>query len=153
MNTRLIPILALLLVPPQIYASDTDVQEDVDALYKAVMRLTNRISELEQQVEELKGQEIRSPSQQRVIAKAPMPVAASKAWHDPGNWSRLKKGMSEARVKQILGQPTRRRTDSIGYVTLTYSGFNSDGVSLTGNVELFQDDQIGFRQHIKPPAW
>lgn len=152
MHTRFIPILALLLVPPQISASDTVAQEDVDALYKIVMRLTNRISELEQQVEELKVQEIRSPDQPRVIAKAPIPVAASKAWHDPGNWRRLKKGMSEARVKQILGQPTRRRTNVIDYVTLTYSGFNSDGVSLTGNVELNQNDQIPYGG-IKPPAW
>ena len=153
MNVRILPILAMFLVAPQAFASEAVAQEDVDALYKIVMRLTNRISDLETQVKELEGRESRPFNQQQSRANAPIPNASSKAWHNPANWSRLKVGMSEARVKQILGEPSRRGTSYIGSVTLTYSGFNSNGVSLTGNVELFKDDQIGYEADIKPPAW
>ena len=143
-------IFLILLIPPQLSASDTNVQEDVDELYEIVARLNNRISGLEKQVEKL-GDRANDSSNQQHTRKITTLNASSKAWHDPANWSRLKVGMSEGRVKQILGRPSQKKKD-YRRVYLRYTGVNAEGISLTGNVK-FVDDQIVSRLDISPPAW
>lgn len=126
-------------------------QKEVDALYKSVITMMNQISELEARVARLerRSAEPFAPA----TAAAPKPNASSKAWLIRSNWSKLRVGMSEARVKQILGAPTKRDVNSIGYVTLKYSGPNAQGIYLTGNVELNDEDQIAYEHFIKPPAF
>ena len=143
-------IFLLLLISPHLSASDTNVQEDVDKLYEIVTQLNNRISDLEKQVKELFGRASHSSKQQhsRTITTQ---NASSKAWHDPANWSRLNVGMSEGRVKQILGRPSQRKKD-FRKVYLRYTGVSAEGISLTGNVALV-DDQIVSLWDISPPAW
>ena len=126
-------------------------QKEVDALYKSVITMMNQISELEARVARLerRSAEPFAPA----TAAAPKPNASSKAWLIRSNWSKLRVGMSEARVKQILGPPARRDVSITGRVTLKYSGINAKGIHLTGNVELNDEDQIAYKHFIKPPAF
>ncbi|MDA9043660.1 hypothetical protein N9H56_03795 [Pseudomonadales bacterium] len=150
MSFRILPILALLFASSHASSVDSVAQEDVDSLYKIVMRLTNRVNDLEEQVSDLERQKELSPNKAPRPVNFPGPNASSKAWHNLANWNRLKEGMSEARVKQILGKPTLRTVDFIGYVTLRYTGADVDGVSLTGNVKLNADDQIRYNGVKRP---
>ena len=110
-----------------------------------------QIGELEARVARLESSSSQtSPSP---ISIAPNTIAPSKAWWVPSNWSKLRVGMSEGRVKQILGSPTGRDVTSYGYVTLKYSGTNAQGIYLTGNVGFNDEDQIPYKRYIKPPAF
>ena len=131
-------------------AADAE-QEEVDALYKSVITMMNQITELEARVAKLESGSSQASSAPTSIA--PIPIASSKAWWLRSNWSKLRAGMSEGRVKQILGPPTEREVNTFGWVTLKYSGPNAQGIYLTGNVEFFDEDQIPSKSSIKPPAF
>ena len=110
-----------------------------------------QISDLEARVARLESRSSEAPLSTANIA--PNPIAPSKAWWLRSNWSKLRVGMSEGRVKQILGPPTEREVTSFGWVTLKYSGPNAQGIYLTGNVGFGDEDQIPLKSYIKPPAF
>ena len=147
---RLLAFIVLLSVSGLVAGADAE-QKEVDALYKSVIAMMNQISELEARVARLESSSSQASSSP--ISIAPNPIAPSKAWWVPSNWSKLRVGMSEGRVKQILGSPTERDVTSYGYVTLKYSGTNAQGIYLTGNVGFGDEDQIPFKSYIKPPAF
>ena len=82
---------------------------------------------------------------------APKPIAASEPWLYQFTWSRLEAGMYEARVKEILGKPTRRQ-EHPGGVTLWYIGINPQGINLRGYVRLDSKGKIPW-EGIQPPVF
>ncbi len=64
------------------------------------------------------------------------------AWHESANWDRVERGMINAQVEAILGNPTNTKTNIIDYVTLYYQGERSNSGFISGNVELNDDDMV-----------
>jgi len=98
-----------------------------------------RIAELERMVKAL--QLVAAP----VVTAIPAPMPP---WHLAPNWIRVKPGMSEAQVVEILGPPTS--VDSIVDVrTLFYQPNSHATTSLDGTVTL-TDDRV---TALAPPAF
>lgn len=150
-QTQRILVLIMSLSMSALAAGADSEQKEVDALYKSVITMMNQITELEARVARLESGSSQASSAPTSIASTP--IASSKAWWLRSNWSKLRVGMSEGRVKQILGPPTEREVTSFGWVTLKYSGPNAQGIYLTGNVGFRDEDQIPLKSYIKPPAF
>ena len=82
-----------------------------------VIKLEQDMRNLEQQVRELSRQlaEVQRGAATREPPAAPAPrtlVPISSAWLDVRNWDRIREGMSELDVINLLGPPTSMRTEA-----------------------------------------
>jgi hypothetical protein len=116
-----------------------------------------RISRLETEIQQLRAlvdeqarriQRLEDEMKRRAAAPAPQPrprlgdmrtdapaPAVRRPWHGSAPWERVTKGMSEADVVGILGEPTS--ADAIGTLkTLFYRGAVPGGGQLSGHVNL-----------------
>jgi len=133
-------VLGLLAAVPA-WGQDAALVNEVSKLQTLVIQLSNKVTNLENKVSAL--EKINTAAQRNTPSRtSAKPTASRQAWHSADNWSMLGVGMSEGRVRQILGPPTKRKVNSINNVTLTYSGVLPNGIHATGNVELNNDDQI-----------
>ena len=118
--------------------------EDLEKGQAAQLRRTisdqeRRIAELEKTVKALQAELL--PPPRRIPSTTP-------AWHQPVSWGRLKTGMSEAQVVELLGPPTRvlsvedRRT-------LYYQPDVKSTSPLHGTVTLLDDRVIA----VEPPEF
>lgn len=106
-------------------------------LRRTISDQERRIAELEKTVKAIEAELI--PPPRRIPSTTP-------AWHQPVSWGRLKAGMSEAQVVELLGPPTRvlsvedRRT-------LYYQPDAKSTSPLHGTVTLLDDRVIA----VEPP--
>ena len=135
-------VLGLLAAIPA-WGQDAALVNEVRNLPTLVIQLSNKVTSLEDKVSALEKRNtvVKKNTPSRTLAQ---PAASSQAWHSAANWGMLGVGMSEGRVRQLLGPPTKRKVNSIDWVTLTYSGVLPNGIHATGNVELNNDDQIRY---------
>lgn len=72
-------------------------------------------------------------------------------WKNPSAWNRVKDGMSERQVISVLGTPTGRKIDILGFsefcevrdLILLYQGEVEGSGHVSGNVKLWLDeDQV-----------
>jgi len=100
---RVAPIL-LLLASSQLFAQSGD-DDRVQKLEEAVRVLERRVASLENQLRE---------------RNASAPVASGKV-----NWRKLKKGMSEGDVEQLLGSPSK--INMLGPISVWYYDYPNGG--------------------------
>ena len=104
----LIALLAILSYP--IHAQDEEV-----------LQLRQRVSELEAKVEELEG------LLNKCMASREGAKALEYGWQNKMNWRKLEMGMSQAKVRTILGEPTKviKGVKTLWYYPNIYGGFVS----------------------------
>ena len=128
-------LLALIAVPLLGHAQD-DATYRLMKLEQDVRNLERQVQTLTRQVDELKQQSVRagdrsSPSTRSSTA----PTTSSTAWVEAARWDRLRTGMSELEVINILGPPTSMRQEGAARVLLYAMEIGSANF-LGGSVEL-----------------
>jgi len=100
--------LLILLLCSQAWAADSSTLEDrVQALEKQVRELNQRIEQLED-----RPLAARPPAYAVPLEKANTPAAATPpGWQSSANWKKLRRGMSQIQVTQLLGEPSKRGGD------------------------------------------
>ncbi|HET9446647.1 MAG TPA: hypothetical protein VFO35_10335 [Steroidobacteraceae bacterium] len=133
MRNLLIALLAL-LGQSALAADDATyrlmkLEQDVRNLERQVQTLTRQLDELKQQSS--RGGERSSPAPR---SSAP-PAATSGEWLEAARWDRVRPGMGELEVINILGPPTSMRQEGDARVLLYAMEIGSAGF-LSGSVEL-----------------
>jgi hypothetical protein len=129
---RSIGLAALAVLPIAAFAADDlrieQLKQDIAELHRLLREYDRRIDQLEQQ-------RFRAPTQ--LPGRAP---PGSDKWLTPANWDKVRPGMSEQQVLEVLGYPTSvRQTETDGAKTLFYtmqvgpSGFLSGRVVIAGD--------------------
>lgn len=83
------------------------LEERVQALEKQVLQLNQRLEHAEQRPSAAKAPAYTVPIE-RVNAPA---VAMTPGWQSAANWKKLRRGMSQIQVTQLLGEPSKRSGD------------------------------------------
>jgi hypothetical protein len=129
MRYLLIALLALLCQGAGAAEDDTyrlmKVEQDVRNLERQVQTLTRQLDELRQRD--------RTPSGPRA-ATAPA-ASSSTSWLEAARWERVRVGMSELEVINVLGPPTSMRQEGDARVLLYAMEIGASGF-LGGSVEL-----------------
>lgn len=125
-------LAAWLTCPASVFADDFKViklEQDMRNLERQVSELSRQLAALQRR----DGQPAVSPS------RASAPVSAdSPAWLDARNWERIRDGMSELDVIQLLGKPASMRDESGDSRTLLYAMEIGSSGFLSGSVQLKQ---------------
>ena len=95
--------------------------QPVHAQDAELLQLREKISELEGKIEELEG------LLNECIASREKGLADEYGWQNKMNWRKLEMGMSQAKVKSILGEPTKviKGVKTLWYYPNIYGGFVS----------------------------
>lgn len=116
-------------------ADDARVRQlelDVAQLRRDVMAQARRIDELERQLSRGVQQAAKEPG-----VEAPVVTPVSSAWLFAANWERIRPGMAEYDVVQLLGVPTSMRADSSSETkTLLYALEVAPGAFVAGSIEI-----------------
>jgi hypothetical protein len=106
------------------------LEQDVRNLERQVQTLTRQVDEQRQQLS--RSGERGLPSARSANAPA---AASSTAWLEAKRWDRLKPGMSELEVIDVLGPPTSMREENGAHVLL-YAMEIGSSAFLGGSVEF-----------------
>ncbi|HJS21162.1 MAG TPA: hypothetical protein VJ764_00780 [Steroidobacteraceae bacterium] len=145
MKTFTTAVLATLLTFGSLAASADDARErqlelDVQQLRRELMAQARRIDELERLT-------VRGVKETTVTAPVVSPVLP--AWLVAANWERVRTGMSEADVRQVLGTPTSvREGSSAERRTFFYALEVAPEAFLAGSVELAEGKVIEVRKPV-----
>ena len=134
MRYLLITLLALLCHGAMAADDDTyrlmKVEQDVRNLERQVQTLSRQVDDLKQQL--LRAGERGSPATRSSSASA---ATSSTAWLEAARWDRVRTGMSELEVIDVLGPPTSMRQEGDLRVLLYAMEIGSTGF-LGGSVEV-----------------
>ena len=139
MRNLLIALLALL---GQSALAADDATYRLMKLEQDVRNLERQVQTLTRQIDELKQQSVRDGGRP---STAPRPSATAAAtsgdWLEAARWNRVRPGMAELEVIDILGPPTSMRQEGDVRVLLYAMEIGSAGF-LSGSVEL-RDRKVG----------
>jgi hypothetical protein len=128
-------LLALIAVPLLGHAQD-DVTYRLMKLEQDVRNLERQVQTLTRQLDELKQQSARAGDRSVVGTRAATTATTSStAWLEAARWDRVRSGMSELEVINILGPPTSMRQDGDARVLLYAMEIGSANF-LGGSVEF-----------------
>jgi hypothetical protein len=136
--------VVIMPIPSRALADDA---ARISQLESAIQQLRMRIDEQNRRIMRLE-EELRVRSSGPPVGTIPgrhegrtsAAATTRQPWHSPKSWEQLSKGMSEARVRGILGLPTS--IESLGELkTLFYRGEVVGSGSLSGHVNL-RNDQV-----------
>jgi hypothetical protein len=135
-------LLALLLLLGQ---SALAAEDDTYRLMKVeqdVRNLERQVQTQARQLDELRQQQSRAGDRSSSAARSPSASAASSstAWLEATRWDRVRTGMSELEVINVLGPPTSMRKEGDARVLLYAMEIGSTGF-LGGSVE-FRDNAV-----------
>lgn len=128
--------IALLLVAVAHNAAAQDdykvirLEQDMRNLEREVRELSRQLSDAQRQIEQLGGRPVA-----RTDRTAPAAVGTSTSWLDVEKWDRLREGMTELQVIELLGPPTSMRADGNAR-TLFYAMEIGTNGFLSGTVRL-----------------
>lgn len=129
----LLTLLTSAAIP--VAAQDTRVRQlelDIAQLRRELSAQARRIDQLERQ----STQSAQRPSGESTV-QAPVEAPASPAWLVAANWERIRPGMLEIDVVQLLGAPTSIRADSDAEnKTLFYALEVAPTAFLAGSIEI-----------------
>ena len=115
----------------------------VDQLEQDVRDLKQELFRQQRRIDKLEGDLLRSNSMPRRRVDVPSPgieeaaAEPTRAWLSAANWERVRTGMSESEVLEILGPPTTlRKSDDGAKATLFYALEIGTGSFLAGSVAL-----------------
>lgn len=129
-------IAALLALLGQSALAADDATYRLMKLEQEVRNLDRQVQTLTRQLDELKQQSARAGDRSSAAPRAPTSAAASStAWLEAARWDRVRPGMGELEVIEILGPPTSMRQDGDARVLLYAMEIGSAGF-LSGSVEL-----------------
>ncbi len=137
-------LCVFVVAPSDVGAQQPDPRSDAVASELALIRRIiaeqdRRLSELEQAVRALQEGSARGRPDANVRRSRPtVSGQALPPWQVPGNWDRIKVGMSESQVTSILGPPTSAEQVA-GLRTLFYRGEVSGSGLVSGNIKLGED--------------
>ena len=142
MRNQLLALIAVPLLSHNALAQVDDatyrlmkVEQDVRNLEREVQTLTRQLDELRQQSSRA-GDHIPAATRSSMAPAA----ASSTAWLEAARWERVRTGMSELEVINILGTPTSMRQEGDARVLLYAMEIGSSGF-LGGSVE-FRDRAV-----------
>src|SRR6186713_1449016 len=118
--THLQTVLAMLMLAVPQSASTAD-DFKVIKLEQDVRRLEQQVRDLSRQVAELRRTAGTSIDQAVTSREVAAPPSASPLWLQAKNWQRLKNGMSELQVIDLLGPPTSMRAADADNRVLLYA--------------------------------
>lgn len=96
-------LMALTAMPVSVMAADAPSNEEIS---KRLRDLDSRIDRLERR----ESAETKRERQAAASKKADGKAAAAKKGPSAADWKKVRQGMDEAQVRQILGEPLRTRT-------------------------------------------
>lgn len=140
----LVSMLMLAVAQPASAADDYKVIK----LEQDVRRLEQQVRDLSRQVAELRRTAGTSIDQAPAASREAAAPSTSPLWLQAKNWQRLKTGMSELQVIDILGPPTSTRAADAGTRVLLYALEIGAGSFLSGSVELRDRSVV----EISPPV-
>jgi hypothetical protein len=106
-------------------------------LEQDVLMLERRVEELSRQVAQLQQSGVRATAQRAAPVERPVAPAGSPLWLSAANWSRVRTGMSEFEVIDILGPPSSLRgAPDADSRTLMYAMEIGSSGFLSGSVRL-----------------
>jgi hypothetical protein len=133
MRNLLIALLALL---GQSALAADDATYRLMKLEQDVRNLERQVQTLTRQLDELKQQSTRTGDRPTAPRSSTEQAAASStAWLEAARWERVRPGMGELEVIDILGRPTSMRQEGDARVLLYALEIGSSGF-LSGSVEL-----------------
>jgi hypothetical protein len=133
-------LLALIAVPLLGHAQD-DANYRLMKLEQDVRNLERQVQTLTRQIDELKQQSARMGERSAVGTRSSAaPTTSSTAWIEAARWDRVRAGMSELEVINILGPPTSLRQEGDARVLLYAMEIGSSNF-LGGSVE-FRDQAV-----------
>lgn len=106
------------------------LEQDMRNLERQVRELSRQLSDAQRQIEQLGGRPVTRPDR-----AAPAAVGTSTPWLDVENWDRLREGMTELQVIELLGPPTSTRADGNAR-TLFYAMEIGSNAFLSGTVRI-----------------
>jgi hypothetical protein len=106
------------------------IEQDVRNLERQVQTLTRQLDELKQQ--QSRAGDRSSPATRSSSASA---ATSSTAWLEAARWDRVRKGMSELEVIDVLGPPSSMREEN-GARVLLYAMEIGSSRFLGGNVQF-----------------
>jgi hypothetical protein len=136
-------LLALLAVP--LFGQGAWAQDDVTyrlmKLEQDVRNLERQVQTLTRQLDELKQQSARAGDRSALGTRSSTaPTTSSTAWVEAARWDRVRTGMSELEVINVLGPPTSLRQEGDARVLLYAMEIGSSNF-LGGSVE-FRDKAV-----------
>ena len=133
-------LLALIAVPLLGHAQD-DANYRLMKLEQDVRNLERQVQTLSRQIDELKQQSLRAGDRSGPGTRSSTaPTTSSTAWIEAARWDRVRAGMSELEVINILGPPTSMRQEGDARVLLYAMEIGSSNF-LGGSVE-FRDKAV-----------
>ena len=133
-------MIAVSLLGPSALAQD-DATYRVMKLEQDVRNLERQVQTLTRQLDELKQQSARAGDRSALGTRSSTaPTTSSTAWLEAARWDRVRTGMSELEVINILGPPTSLRQEGDARVLLYAMEIGSSGF-LGGSVE-FRDRAV-----------
>jgi hypothetical protein len=130
---------SLTLFAGSVFVAPTSFADDAARLEQLEAEIASLKEKNRQQDLKIESLEKLSASQSSAQSEA-VSRPSSGSFGSPGAWSRIKDGMSEAQVTQLLGPPTS--TKILGpYKTLFFEGPVPGSGSVSGNVEL-RDNRV-----------
>jgi len=127
---------AVLLSLLPVFAAQADdlrvmkLEQDVRNLERTVQELSRQIGDLKLQLAMARGE----------LRPGALPRVRATTWLDSSNWARVRFGMSESEVVQILGPPTSAREEKSARVLFYAMEIGNDGI-LGGSV-TFRDGRV-----------
>ena len=127
---------SFLVVCALAFAGSVSAQEDyrVMKLEQDVRTLERQVQSLERLVSELERSRRADPTGRLSNERAAAPVQDDPAWLKASAWNRVRTGMSELEVIEILGKPTALRPDASNRRALLYTLEVGTMSFLTGSV-------------------
>jgi hypothetical protein len=119
-----------------LFATAVDAADDfrVMKLEQDVRTLERQLQSLQRQLDDLQRQ-LRNDQPAIELRSSPADDAMNEKWLSAATWNRIRRGMSELEVIELLGKPTALRPDAQGRSALLYTmeigttGFLSGSVS------------------------
>jgi hypothetical protein len=140
MRNLLPALIAVSLLGPSAHAQD-DANYRVMKLEQDVRNLERQVQTLTRQLDELKQQSLRAGDRSAPGTRSSTaPTTSSTAWVEAARWERVRAGMSELEVINILGPPTSMRQEGEAHVLLYAMEIGSANF-LGGSVE-FRDKAV-----------
>lgn len=131
-----IGLMALLLIAATHSAAAQDdykvikLEQDMRNLERQVQELSRQLNDAQRQIAQLGGR----PAP-RTGHATPVAAGTSTAWLDVENWDRLRQGMTELQVIELLGPPTSMRAEGDARTLFYAMEIGSNGF-LSGTVRL-----------------
>lgn len=132
-----------------LFASSAGAAEDfrVMKLEQDMRNLERQVQSLQRQLSETRQQLRRSdPALDLPSTEGASSLDSERQWLSASAWSRLKAGMSELQVIEILGKPTALRPDSQGRRALLYTLELGSTGFLTGAISFHDGKAVEIQQ-------